>query len=215
MLCRRRINAPICTTCLKSLPWNHNPCQRCAFPLISSETLLCGKCLCEASPSMPVLAAMLYQPPLRELIHAYKFSQQAVWAKLFAHVMMMYLSNLSYRLSPDALLAVPLHKKRLLDRGFNQADILAQHLSHGLNIPVIYLCTRVKNTLAQHGLTKPARKNNLRTAFSAHPKIGRYPKIAIVDDIMTTGATLSAMARAITLQNPQAQLQAWCLARAC
>ena len=165
-------------------------------------------------PSCTVLAPMQYAWPIRELIHAYKFHGQLPWAPLFSELMLHYLKSQPAFTMPEALLAVPLHRHRLRERGFNQSFILAKHLARAYQVPVIHACDRIKNTLAQHALKKSERKKNLQSVFLANPSIRAFKHIAIVDDIMTSGATLDAMVEALKCQHPQLSIQAWCLARA-
>ncbi len=109
----------------------------------------------------------------------------------------------------EALVAVPLHDRRARQRGFNQAQWLATRLATRLDLPLIE-AGRVRDTLSQRGLDRPARRANLRRAFRVEARLPA--RIALVDDVMTTGATLDALAMACRQAGAEV-IEAWTLAR--
>lgn len=102
-------------------------------------------------------------------------------------------------LSPDALVPVPLHEKRLAARGYNQAALLAEEIGKALHIPVYdKLVVRGKNTVPQKTLNRAERQNNLKRAFKIVANDVKLKTIILIDDIYTTGSTLDALAETLT-----------------
>lgn len=114
---------------------------------------------------------------------------------------------------PESLIAVPLHHKRIKQRGYNQASVLAQVISQQLHIPNNKHCVlRHKATRAQSELTAKQRQSNLRHAFTVSNKITQK-HIALVDDVMTTGSTLNALATCLKRQGVE-RVDCYVIARA-
>ncbi|HEY5791083.1 MAG TPA: ComF family protein, partial [Gammaproteobacteria bacterium] len=114
---------------------------------------------------------------------------------------------------PQALLPVPLHPRRLRQRGFNQALELARPLARELGLALLPdACVRRRDTAAQSGLERAARRRNVRGAFALPRPLGLH-HVALVDDVMTTGQTLEALARVLREDGVE-QVEVWCVARA-
>ena len=114
---------------------------------------------------------------------------------------------------PDALIPLPLHRKRLRSRGFDQTLELAKPLASAMRIPLLDdVLLRVRDTAPQSRLDAPARRRNLRRAFAVRPDITLPAHVALIDDVMTTGATLHAAANAL-LRAGVARVDAWVCAR--
>ncbi|MFJ2483337.1 ComF family protein [Pseudomonas sp. NPDC087598] len=206
---------PICVACEIELPWLGEHCQTCALPL-SSAGLTCGECLLEPPTFERVVAPWLYGFPLDSLITRFKHNAKWPFGHLLADVLGQYLHH---RFDeglprPDALLPVPLASQRLRQRGFNQAAMLARWLSTSLDLPCEEtVLRRIKDTDAQQDLDAKARKRNLRQAFALVPDAavqGRH--LALVDDVLTTGATAQALAR-LLMEAGAARVDVYCLAR--
>ena len=115
---------------------------------------------------------------------------------------------------PDVLVPVPLHNHRLVKRGFNQASELASHVSHSLGIGLLTSALRRhRNTRAQSGLTRKQRKKNVRGAFYWHGQSKPAQHIALVDDVMTTGTTVTECARVLKKAGAK-RVDVWVAARA-
>jgi len=112
----------------------------------------------------------------------------------------------------DLIMAVPLHKRRLLERGFNQADIIAEHLSKHINIPVSTGMRRVRATKAQAKCNGEERRINLKDAFIADPGVVKGKRVVLIDDVVTTGSTLLACGQALK-QAGATETACICLAR--
>jgi ComF family protein len=163
-----------------------------------------------------VEAAWRYSFPIDALIN--RFKHQARWplGRLLAELLSHHLQHaFSEGLAkPDLLLPVPLSRQRLRQRGFNQAQMLAGWLSHSLQLPLLeHVLVRSHDSPAQQLLSAAERKRNLRKAFALadHAPIqGRH--IALIDDVLTTGATAEAIARLLRKAGA-ARVDVYCLAR--
>jgi ComF family protein len=181
---------PICAGCSQDLPRLPAHCPGCALP--SAGNARCGACLRDPPPYDRTLAAWAYEFPANRLVHALKFHARLELAPWLGR-------ELAGRLErpPDLIVPVPLHRSRLAQRGFNQAHEIARRLSGVTGIP--YAATgvrRVRATAAQAHLTPAARRSNLRRAFECHLAL-QGVSVAVVDDVMTTGATFAQLARAL------------------
>ncbi|MFJ2538342.1 MULTISPECIES: ComF family protein [unclassified Pseudomonas] len=206
---------PMCMACEAELPWLMGQCRTCALPLPESG-LTCADCLLEPPAFEQVAVPWLYGFPVDSLITRFKHNAKWPFGHLLADVLGQYLQ---YRFDedlprPDVLLPVPLASKRLRQRGFNQAAMLARWLSLKLDLPCDeqVLC-RIQDTRAQQDLDAKARKRNLRNAFALTPQAdvrGRH--LALIDDVLTTGATAQALAR-LLMNAGAARVDVYCLAR--
>jgi ComF family protein len=208
-------NIPICMACETELPWLGDHCQTCALPLPGTG-LTCGQCLKQPPAFERVAAPWSYSFPLDTLITRFKHSAKWPFGRLLADLLAQYLQHrFDEDLNrPDALVPVPLATKRLRQRGFNQAAMLARWLGGHLDIPCDEtLLLRTQDTSAQQDLNAEARKKNLRNAFALTPGAqikGRH--LALVDDVLTTGATAQALAR-LLMEAGAARVDVYCLAR--
>jgi ComF family protein len=180
----------LCEPCLNELPFIANSCPGCALP--SSSTSPCGKCQKQQPSYDQAFALLLYQQPVNILIQQFKFNRKLEYSRLFSKLLAEKL--VLFTKPPDLLIPVPLHNSRLRSRGYNQAWELAKHLSKLSGIPASHkLCSRIKKTPLQTGLKASERKRNLKQAFAATGNV-KGLHICIVDDVMTTGSTLEAIA---------------------
>ena len=156
-------------------------------------------------------AVAYHEEVLREVIHAFKYSGVRVLATPLAELLAAFWRD--YALAADALVPVPLHARRLRERGYNQSVLLANALGQAVDVPVrAHALQRVRHTLPQVGLGLQARQENVADAFACvEPMPGAY--LVLIDDVCTTGATLSACALALKEQGARYVL-ALTLARA-
>jgi ComF family protein len=206
---------PMCVACETELPWLGDHCISCALPLPTAG-LTCGECQLEPPAFEEVVVPWLYGFPVDSLITRFKHNAKWPFGHLLADVLGQYLQH---RFDeglprPDALLPVPLARTRLRQRGFNQAAMLAQWLNKSLDLPIEEtVLRRIKDTDAQQDLDAKARKRNLHKAFDLMPDAqvkGRH--LALVDDVLTTGATAQALAR-LLMDAGAARVDVYCLAR--
>ncbi|VVP59926.1 hypothetical protein PS903_06010 [Pseudomonas fluorescens] len=206
---------PICTACETELPWLGDQCQTCALPL-PAPGMTCGPCLKQPPAFERVAVPWTYGFPVDSLITRFKHSAKWPFGHLLAELLARFLLHrFDEDLDrPDTLVPVPLAVKRLRQRGFNQAAMLAGWLGTRLDIACDEkLLLRVQDTSAQQGLKAEARKKNLRNAFALAPDAtikGRH--LALVDDVLTTGATAQALAR-LLMDAGAARVDVYCLAR--
>ncbi|MBC9249006.1 amidophosphoribosyltransferase [Pseudomonas alcaligenes] len=206
---------PLCSACEGELPWLGGHCQVCALPLPGAD-LTCGECLRRPPAFARVEAPWRYSFPLDSLVT--RFKHQARWplGRLLATLLSHHLQHAFGEdlPRPELLLAVPLSARRLRQRGFNQAQMLADWLAASLQLPVQrHWLQRPHDSAHQQELDAAARKRNLRQAFALHPAAeleGRH--VALVDDVLTTGATAEAVARLLRKAGA-ARVDVYCLAR--
>ncbi len=203
------VSLGICRACSDELPWLEHACRQCALPLGNSG-LICGACLSKPPGFDRTQALWHYLPPVTGLIRALKFQGRQDLARLLGKVMASRLQPTSL---PDCLVPVPLHPARYRARGFNQALEIARPVASQLKIPLCpTLCRRVRITPPQRTLDAAARRKNLRGAFQATADLSGC-HIAILDDVLTTGATADEVAAALKRAGA-VQVEVWVLARA-
>nr|WP_284203937.1 ComF family protein [Psychromonas marina] len=194
-------NKLICQYCEKKILTQRQYCLHCALALPTSSDY-CGDCLTKDHLFEHIHALGDYSKPLSTLIKQLKYQQQLVAGELLASLLKTSL-ELRYTqeqlLQFDLLLAVPLHAKKLRQRGFNQAQIICDSLHQQLGIPMLTKqISRCKQTLPQEGLSIKRRELNLRAAFTyketpTQTLTGK--NIAIIDDVVTTGATVNSLCK--------------------
>ncbi len=153
-----------------------------------------------------------YQFPISHMITQLKFEGKLIYAKLLGQLLAKkILLHYQSRSLPHLIIPVPLHKKRLQERGFNQALEVAKTVSKILNIPINATnCIRKKHTAAQSSLNAASRKENIKHSFELiRPLTSSH--IAILDDVITTGETVSELANTI-LKSSTAIIDFWCCA---
>ena len=206
----------VCNVCETELPWLLEHCDVCALPL-PMEGLICGQCQKQPPAFKQVIAPWSYSFPIDSLIS--RFKHQARWpfgqmlARLLAQHLQHRLDNTELT-RPDCLLPVPMARKRLRERGYNQALMLTRWLSSDLNLPHDeHVLLRPHDTVAQQALDAKTRKRNLLGAFALAPGAqvqGRH--FALVDDVLTTGATAHSLAQLLMSAGAR-QVDVYCLAR--
>lgn len=206
----------VCNPCETELPWLMEQCERCALPL-PMDGLICGQCQKHPPAFELVVAPWTYSFPIDTLIS--RFKHQARWP--LGHMLARLLGqHLQHRFGnaelnrPDYLLPVPMARKRLRQRGFNQALMVARWLGDALDIPVNeHALLRPHETVAQQDLDAKTRKHNLLNAFAlacGAQVAGQH--LALVDDVLTTGATAHRLAR-LLMEAGARQVDIYCLAR--
>ncbi|MDR1777527.1 MAG: ComF family protein [Desulfovibrio sp.] len=191
--------APLCPDCAPLFaPFDGPRCRACALPLPMSgadeHTLLCGECLDNPPPWDGISAYGLYQGAMRDVVLRLKFSGEIPLANLLGACLNRLTAVLT---PPDALTAVPQHPRRLHQRGFNQAHEIAAALHRLTGIPLRpELLRRTRPHILQTNLSGLERRRNARHFFqTTHQAEGL--RLWLVDDVMTTGATLRAAAQTL------------------
>jgi len=217
LLCDRLAEQPypLCVACEQELPWLDEQCLRCALPLPLAG-LTCAQCSRRPPAFDQVVAPWHYGFPLDTLVSRFKHNSQWPLGRLLAE---MLGHALRHRYAeglprPQLLLAVPLARRRLRERGFNQAAMLARWLASQLSLSCDQgMLLRTRDTPAQQGLDARGRRGNLRGAFALAPgHLLADRHVALVDDVMTTGATARAIAELLRKAGA-CRVDVYCLAR--
>lgn len=203
----------LCDPCRMDLPLNHWHCRHCALPLpFVADTRACGECLRSPPPFTTTIAPWRYQFPVDRMIGRYKYRGQRAFARpLISGLCQQVSEQLQDRPLPDLIIPAPMDRRRQRQRGFNQAEDIAEQISHHTGIPLgRRVVRRTRQVATQRGLDRAQRLANLRGVFQVTAPVPG--SVAIVDDVITTGAT----ARAMTLVLREAgaeEVQVWALAR--
>lgn len=205
----------LCSACLNDLPWHDTPhCPQCG---LLSDGLICGSCLI-AIPSFDATQALFtYNYPLDRLLQHYKYQESLPLANTFAA---LWLENKSSKITEvqnnkpviDLIIPMPMHNERLKQRGFNQALEIARLISKHKQIKLDYTsCQRTKLTPPQASLPLKERIKNIHGVFQCNKNMQGL-NIALVDDVMTTGASLNELAKTLK-QAGAAHVECWVIAR--
>lgn len=200
----------LCRRCRADLPALHCGCEQCALPLPTAG--LCAQCQARPPPYHRVYTPFIYQPPLDYLIHGMKYNQRLGYARLLGVMLAEYLVDAAPG-RPQLLIPVPLHGRRLRQRGYNQALEVARPVARSLGIGIdARCCRRTRVTAPQSRLGAEQRRRNLKGAFRvAHPP--RVHHVALIDDVMTTGTTVAELAR-VLVHSGVTRVDVWVCARA-
>jgi ComF family protein len=189
-LCRGAAKEVLCRACNADLPRLHPPrCPRCA--LESPRGAVCGRCLARPPRYDATVAALAYEFPADTLVHALKFRGELALAPLLGSLLSQVISG-EKRI--DRVIPVPLSGRRLRERGYNQAAEIARPLAAAAHAPLaLNLCERSRDAPPQIDLPWSERERNVRGAFRCTGSLVGA-SVAVVDDVMTTGATLDEVA---------------------
>jgi ComF family protein len=205
----------LCAGCRSDLPANSIACPVCALPLATPADR-CGRCLKRAPPFERARIPFRYGWPLDRLVMRFKFDADLAAGRVLAEAFVDAIGR--ERGGVEAIVPVPLHWKRLRQRGFNQSLELAKRIGRGLRMPVMQdALVRTRATEAQSGLDAVGRRRNVRGAFVARvavsPLLQKARCVALLDDVVTTGATAIAAASALRRAGVR-HVELWAIARA-
>ncbi len=201
-------NEFLCTDCVASLPRlpDHH-CGVCALPTPLGDT--CGACLNTPPAFDATHAAFVYAFPLNELIQSLKYQRRLASVNFLAQALI----SLTQEARPDLIIPVPLASARLAFRGFNQSIELARPLAAHLQMKITRtMAIRSRDTVPQVSLPPKERAKNIRNAFECNADLSGKA-VWVIDDVMTTGATLNELARVLKLQGA-ARVENFVVARA-
>lgn len=198
----------LCDGCLRDMPWHiDHVCPQCALP--SNDNLLCGQCL-QAPPIFDATRSLFqYQFPLSTVLQQYKYGQLFTLARTMG---LLFSAHISQPLPADCLIPMPLHRQRLQERGFNQSAEIAKVISKQLHLPIrLEACHRIKPTPPQASLPYKQRIKNMQGAFACNADLtGQH--VILLDDVMTTGASLNALAKTVKAAGAR-YVECWVVAR--
>ncbi len=215
LLCHQQVLGDlsgVCEYCLKATVYQQPTCLGCGKTMVQ-QLEYCGACT-KAMP-LKVVAPCSYHSHLGPLIAGLKYRQEFAIVPPLVRALCERIDKLVVAqqiVLPQVLVPVPLHHNRLRSRGFNQAWIIAKEVSKQIHLPVVAdVLSRTLDTPAQAGLSGKQRRRNLTGAF-ALPIDFPYQRIALIDDVVTTGTTVAEISR--LFQRQGVHVQVWCLARA-
>lgn len=204
----------LCAGCDAGLPVIATACPRCAQPYEHPDIRgVCGMCQRQPPAFTRSVALYRYAPPVDHFIRALKFHHGLGMARLLGRRLTMRLQTESPQ--PDRIIPVPLHLSRLRTRGYNQALEIARPIARVLDIPLDHdSLIRTRATAAQSDLPVEHRRRNVRGAFAVRARANLAGlRIALVDDVMTTGSTVQAASRALLAAGAE-EVEVWVAARA-
>ncbi len=193
----REAGEKICLSCLGKLKLLTPPWCLCCGKKLSEETEYCPECRETKQPF--ARGRMLYEyQSAAPGIYRFKYGGRREYADFFGEQAALYLGDFIRSVTPQALIPIPLHKKRERKRGYNQAELLAEAIGRRMGVPVLRRAlVRTRNTVPLKCLNPLERQNNLKRAFKIARNDVKLKTIIIIDDIYTTGSTIKEAARVL------------------
>jgi ComF family protein len=202
--------ALVCEACEASLPRIDPACPVCALPSVRGE--VCGACVRRPPPFVATVAALAYAFPVDRLLQRIKYGGRialAEWAG--AALASAVTASLARRDRPSRIVPLPLARLRQRERGFNQAREIAVHVARKVRVPIASALARVGASPPQASLPWAERHRNVRGVFVAREDV-RGARVALMDDVMTTGATLAEAAGTLVAAGALS-VECWVVAR--
>ena len=223
VLCGQRSarDVDLCRQCEEALDVNAGACPRCAASFAAPRDAaasedaagVCGTCLASPPPWRRTVAPFAYSAPLSRIVTGLKSGNGLLEARVLGALLLPFVrQRYADEALPEALLPVPMTRRRRWQRGYNQAELLGRELGRALDRPQLRnRLVRVKHAPPQRSLPRSARLRNLRGAFKVKGPLGAR-RVALVDDVTTTGATVRAAASAL-LAAGASEVDVWTVAK--
>ena len=209
-LCGGISDRTLCPACLADLPYQQIACNRCACALPQNGEERCQNCLRHPVVFDKAKTVFAYEYPVDKLIQAAKYNQNLAVLKILGQLMAQHIVIEKF---PDVLIPVPSHPKGLRSRGYNQALELTKIIAKHHNISYDYTaCQCIKKKRKQSTLSDEERRKNVKGIFQIKQIKSHWQHVVLVDDVVTTGATVNELAT-IFLQAGIPQVEVWCCAR--
>lgn len=202
----------ICGNCWHDIQFLEPPwCDICGVPDVNGR---CDECAISPPRYGKLRSIAFYQTTLQQAIHLFKFEKKNVFAKHLIQLINAHVPTDCSITEYDFILPVPIHRKRLRERGFNQATLLAKGIAQVGGVPLLTnVLVRHRHTVAQSSLDSEARQQNIIGAFEIrNPDVIRNKRILIIDDVFTTGATICEAVNELWKADP-AEIDVLTLAR--
>lgn len=207
LLCKKTVQkcveiqgVEICPACYQALPHNTNACSRCALPLADdANATLCGRCIKKRPVFDYSKSIFRYEDDIIHLIHQIKFAEKISYTKSIGKILLKTVVEeiLPEQGRPDCIIPVPLHNKRLRQRGYNQSTEISRVVSKATGISIAHdAVIRKCSTQKQTGLTAKERRKNIKGAYRVN-NVAAYKHVLIVDDVVTTGSTVNELAKVL------------------
>lgn len=190
---------PVCAFCKSRVEYVTEPvCKKCGKPLTDERGEYCMDCIRHSHPFEQGKALWVYKGAVKESIYRLKYGNRREYGIAFAQELVRQYGGWIRRNDIQAIIPIPLHKKRWRKRGYNQADLIAEEMGRLMGLPVYHrLLKRCIHTKPQKELNDKERKNNLKKAFKITKNELQLDYILLVDDIYTTGSTMDGAAEAL------------------
>lgn len=189
----------ICSACRKKIHAVKEPvCMKCGKPLANPRKEYCRDCETKKHYFVQGKSLWIYEAEIKKSIYRFKYQNKREYARAYAEEIAKQYGSWIRKKKVQAIIPIPLYKKKQKKRGYNQAQVLAKELGRIWNLPVYTdLLVRTRDTKPQKMLNDAERKNNLKKAFKTSENIVQLECILLIDDIYTTGSTLDAAAAAL------------------
>ena len=198
--CKAKVSDDLvfCESCWEEIEFISSPCcSKCSVNLpVSYLGMLCERCEVSKYSFDRNISAVRYKDSIKDMVHDLKFNDATSIAKIMAHNMVLALNRFVHK-QFDIIIPVPMHAAKLKIRKYNQAALIARHVSEATDIPISYdILRKQDNIMSQVAYSRIERFTNMKRAFAVdEKKLIAKSNILLIDDVMTTGATLNACAR--------------------
>lgn len=194
----------LCKGCFEELHFIQDGCIKCGKPIIyhsleQQSIEGCSYCINKSFYFDKSISCIEYNDISKSLILGFKYQNKTYMAKYISTIIKekLYIEDIKY----DYITFVPLHKKRLRERGFNQSEKIAKYLSKQIDKPILDCIYRNENTRRLYNLNREERKNELKNVFSVNDRISyaKNKNVLLIDDILTTGSTVNEISKILKL----------------